>query len=51
MESQLKERCKNIMMIPFGKMPDYPDMDKVVKAQLLPVCLHSPGTEHPISTS
>ncbi len=31
-EKLLKERYKNITIIPFGEMPDYPDMDKVVEA-------------------
>lgn len=31
-EKLLKEKYKNITIIPFGEMPDYPDMDKVVDA-------------------
>lgn len=31
-EKLLKERYKNITIIPFGEMPDYPDMDKVVES-------------------
>ena len=31
-ERLLKERYKDIKIIPFGEMPDYPDMDKVVEA-------------------